>query len=319
MKKNIEILEITSELGAGTRGASLGVGALKVAAFNKKSDFFSRYESTRVRDFNSFIFQPNKTKNAIRIEHILKEYVQISGSVCSSLERGNFPFLLSGDHSTAAATIAGIKKYDPTSRLGVIWIDAHADIHSPYTSPSGNVHGMPLAVATHIDNLDRQINEVTGETEEYWKKLKLIGGKKPNVNPEDIVYIGVRDAEEPELYLIDKYNIKNFSVDEVKQKGGAKVIKETLDILSECDIIYVSFDVDSMDPEEVSMGTGTPVKNGLPLAITENILLEIAKEDKLCCFEVVEINPCLDNKLNKMAETAFELIDKVACEIEKQA
>lgn len=316
MNREIELLEIVSELGAGTRGASLGVGALKVAAFNAKSDFFNRYDSVKVRDFNEFIFENNTTPNAIRIEHILKEYVQISGSVCSSLERGKFPFLLSGDHSTAAATIAGIKKYDPNARLGVIWIDAHADIHSPFTSPSGNVHGMPLAVATHIDNLDRQVNSISDETLNYWERLKFIGGKNPNILPQDIVYIGVRDTEEPEDYLIDKHKIKNFKVEEVEKKGVDEVINQTFEILKDCDVVYVSFDVDSMDPNEISSGTGTPVKNGLSFNITEELLIKITNNEKVCCFEIVEINPCLDDKLNKMAETAFNLIDKVSKGIE---
>ncbi len=312
MKRVIELLEITSELGAGTRGAGLGVGALKVAALNKKSDFFARYPSITVRDFNEYLFQDYTTKHAIRIEHILHEFVQISGSVCSSLERGSFPFLLSGDHSTAAATIAGIKKYYPTSKLGVIWVDAHADFHSPYTSPSGNVHGMPLAIAAQMDNLEQKVNDVSDETAEYWRKLKAIGGKEPNISPNDIVYIGVRDTEAPEDYIIDKYGVKNFKVDEVKEKGVDKVVEETFNILDDCDIIYVSFDVDSMDPEEISRGTGTPVKNGLSLVDTKHLLNTIVKNEKVCCFEIVEINPCLDDKINKMAETAFDIIDEVS-------
>lgn len=316
MNTPIEVLEITSELGAGTRGACLGVGALKVAAFNQKSDFFSRYPSVTVRDFNEFLFQPHNTKHAIRIEHILKEFVQISGSVCSTLERGNFPFVLSGDHSTAAATIAGIKKYYPTLRLGVIWVDAHADLHSPYTSPSGNVHGMPLAIATKTDNIDQKVNDISDETARYWDLLKKIGGREPNISTDDIVYIGLRDTEYPEDYLIEKHNIKTIRVEEVHEKGVSHTVEQTFKSLDACDIVYVSFDVDSMDPEEVSMGTGTPVPNGLSLTKTKSLLNQIVVNEKVCCFEIVEINPCLDNKKNKMAETAFSIIDEVSRIIE---
>lgn len=319
MNTPIELLEITSELGAGTRGAALGVGALKVAAYNQKSDFFSRYPIVTVRDFNEFLFKPYTTKNAIRIEHILKEFVQISGSVCSAMERGMFPFLLSGDHSTAAATIGGIKKYNPKLRLGVVWIDAHADIHSPYTSPSGNVHGMPLGIATQIDNLENKINDIKDETKEYWEKLKNIGGREPNVKPEDIVYVGVRDTEAPEDYLIKKHNIKLITVDEVKENTTATIVENIVDHLKDCDLIYVSFDVDSMDPNEVSRGTGTPVANGLPLNKTQSLLNQLVTNEKVCCFEIVEINPCLDDKRNKMAETAFNIVDSVARIIETKS
>lgn len=316
VSRDIEVLEITSELGAGTRGACMGVGALKVAAFNKKTDFFTKYDIVPVRDFNEFLFKPYNTVNAIRIEHILKEFVQISGSVCSSFERGMFPFLLSGDHSTAAATIAGIKKSHPASRIGVIWVDAHADLHSPYTSPSGNVHGMPLAIATQTDNLEQQVNTIADETKKYWTKLKAIGGGNPNINLTDIVYIGLRDTESPENYLIDKNNIKVIRVAEVNEKGVENAVNESFNTLKDCDLIYVSFDVDSMDPNEVSRGTGTPVENGLSILETTELLIKLVKNPKVCCFEVVEINPCLDNKINKMAETAFDIIEKVAEAIE---
>lgn len=317
VSREIEVLEITSELGAGTRGACMGVGALKVAAFNKKSDFFVKYEPVVVRDFNEFLFKPYNTINAIRIEHILKEFVQISGSVCSSFERGMFPFLLSGDHSTAAATIAGIKKSHPNARIGAVWVDAHADLHSPYTSPSGNVHGMPLAIATKTDNLSQKVNEIADETKKYWEKLKAIGGDNPNIKLEDIVFIGLRDTEAPEDYLIKENNIKVIRVDEVKEKGVDFAVSETFKTLNNCDIIYVSFDVDSMDPEEASRGTGTPVENGLSIANTKELLLKLVASEKVCCFEVVEINPCLDNKVNRMAEVAFDIIEEVAIEIEK--
>jgi arginase len=318
LSREIELLEITSELGAGTRGACMGVGALKVASYNKKSDFFKKYPSITVRDFNEFLLEPSTTDHAIRIEHILKEFIQISGSVCSSFERGKFPFLLSGDHSTAAATIAGIKKSHPTSRIGAVWVDAHADLHSPYTSPSGNVHGMPLAIASHTDNLSQKVNNISEETKKYWELLKGIGGEEPNINIEDVVFIGVRDTEAPEDFLIKENSIKTILVNEVSQNGVDKAIADTFERLSDCDLIYVSFDVDSMDPTEISMGTGTPVDNGFSLFQTRELLLKLVENEKVCCFEIVEINPCLDNKKNKMAETAFGLIEEIAIQIEKK-
>ena len=315
-KTEIELLEITSELGAGTRGSSLGVGALKVVAFNSKSDFFSRYNSSKVKNFNQFLFTKNTTPRAIRIEHIEKEFKEISSNVKNILTKGKFPFLLSGDHSTAASTIAGIQESFPDKRLGVIWVDAHADLHSPYTSPSGNVHGMPLAIACGLDNKTQQVAEVNPETVQYWENLKNLSKNK--LKTKDLVFMGVRDTEEPEDYIIESEGIKNFRVVEILEKGGRQVAKETLDLLSDCDIIYVSFDVDCMDPQEISSGTGTPVKDGIRLKDVTEILTELCQSPKLVCFEIVEINPCLDDKINKMAETGFQIIDSLTKIIENR-
>ena len=314
--KEIQILEITSELGAGTRGSSLGVGALKVVAFNEKSDFFRRYNTKGIKNFNQYLFKKNSTPRAIRIEHITKEFMEISSQVEETLAKDKFPFLLSGDHSTAAATIAGIQNNYPEKRLGVIWVDAHADLHSPYTSPSGNVHGMPLAIACGLDNVSQQISDINKETKKHWEFLKKLS--KNSVSTKDLVFMGVRDTEGPEDYIIESEEIKNFRVVEISEKGGKQVAKESLDLLSECDIIYISFDVDCMDPQEISSGTGTPVANGIKLKEVTDILTELCKSPKLVCFEIVEINPCLDEKKNKMAETGFKIIDQLAKIIENK-
>ncbi|MEN8928873.1 MAG: arginase [Flavobacteriales bacterium] len=316
MSKKIKLVEITSELGAGTRGASLGVGALKTAAYNNNSLFFSRYESVEVRDYNEFLFQENKTPSAIRIEHVSKAFDEVSQSVQSVFQQNEFPFLIAGDHSTAAATIAGIHQAHPGKKLGVVWVDAHADLHSPFTSPSGNIHGMPLAIACGLDNLECKVNTVSAGVEQYWDNLKSLGGQ--NLETNNLVFIGVRDTEQPEDYLIAEKGIKNFKVEEVSKIGGKEIAKQSLSLLDSCDLIYVSFDVDSMDPNEVSHGTGTPVPGGIPVSTVTEILCEFAASPKLVCFEVVEINPTLDEKKNKMAETAALIIEKVATVIENR-
>jgi len=306
----LQLIEVTSELGAGTRGASLGVGALKVAAFNSESTFFSDYNSVVVPNFNHYLFSPNTTPSAIRIEHIKKEFNEVFNSVKNELSNNNFPFILAGDHSTAAATIAGIQESHPGKRLGVIWVDAHADLHSPYTSPSGNIHGMPLAIACGVDNISQQVNDVSIKAEEYWKGLKSLS--KDSISAKDLVFIGVRDTEAPEDYLMKSEEIKNFKVEDVIKVGGKEIASQTLNLLSGCDIIYVSFDVDSMDPEEVSHGTGTPVSGGIPVDELKLILNAFAASEKLVAFETVEVNPTLDEKKNKMAETTLPIIAEVA-------
>jgi len=310
MNNILRIVEVTSELGAGSRGASLGVGALKTASINLGSPFFTTYKSKQVKNFNEFLFTENKTPSAIRVEYVTKAFNEVFTSINSVIENKEFPFVLAGDHSTAASTIASIHHSHPGKKLGVIWVDAHADLHSPYTSPSGNIHGMPLAIACGLNNITQKVNNVLPEVEEYWNNLKELGGK--NLSTDNLVFIGVRDTEAPEDHLISEKGIKNFTVKEVKENGGKVIAEKTLNLLVDCDIIYVSFDVDSMDPNEVSHGTGTPVDDGIPVKSVTEILLHFANSPKLVCFETVEVNPTLDEKKNKMAETTLEIIEKVA-------
>tara|TARA_Y100001933_G_scaffold253408_1_gene293624 strand:- start:782 stop:1519 length:738 start_codon:yes stop_codon:yes gene_type:complete len=220
---------------------------------------------------------------------------------------GLFPIVLAGDHSTAAGTICGIKKAHPEKRLGVIWIDAHADFHSPYTTPSGNMHGMPLAMVTATDNEECESNDVEEETEAIWERIKQIGANGPKISPSDIVYIGVRDTEKAEDHLIEKFGIKNFTTEELNDKGVVTVAKEALQLLKDCDQIYISFDVDSLDTS-VSTGTGTPVPNGLTKEQAFELNQELIKDKRVCCWEIVEVNPTLDTE-NKMAEIAFEILE----------
>ncbi|HNP95182.1 MAG TPA: arginase, partial [Cyclobacteriaceae bacterium] len=211
---------------------------------------------------------------------------------------------------TAYGTIAGIKKANPKKRLGVIWIDAHADIHTPYTTPSGNMHGMPVAMACDIDNLECKINDPKSETIEYWEQIKNVGIPGAKTNPDDFVYIAVRDLEKPENYLINKYGMGFITTEEVKKMGAAKAAEEALKILEHCELIYVSFDVDSID-SRFSTGTGTPVPNGLTVDEAKMLNQELAKSPKLCAWEIVEVNPTLDTE-NRMAESAFEIMETTA-------
>lgn len=314
----IKIIENTSEIAAGTRGASLGVGALKVASMKADSDYFGRYERFKVASDNDVLFEPTIFRTAKRIDALVNIYQDVSDQVSFILGNGDFPIVLAGDHASAGGTIAGIKKAYPNKRLGVIWIDAHADLHTPYTTPSGNLHGMPLATALNEDNLEEQINEPLPETIEFWGKLKTMGGIAPKVKHEDIVFIGLRDLEKPEENYIEKHGIAVFRVDEVREKGCDRIAELVEKRLSNCDIIYVSFDVDSMDPEIVSRGTGTPAENGITPQEAEKLLDIFASWEKSICFEIVEINPCLDDKVNKMAETAFEILDNFTQTIEKR-
>lgn len=316
MSKKVKFIEVNSELAAGTRGASLGVGAVKTASLNKKNDFFKHYESVEVQVHNEKLWDDeNKFPKAKRIDGVYQVLKNVSDAVSHEI-KNNYPVVLAGDHSTAAGSICGIKAANPDKRLGVIWIDAHADLHTPYTTPSGNIHGMPLAIAMAEDNLESKVNEVKGETLELWEKCKKVGIDGAKLNPEDLVFIVVRDTEKPEDEFIARNNIKNYSYDEVKEKGVKKVADETLDRLSDCDIIYITFDVDSID-SKFSMGTGTPVPNGLTPDEAKELNVALVKSEKVVCWEMVEVNPTLDT-INKMAENTFDVLEAVVKEIEKK-
>lgn len=306
MDKQIRFIFNPSELGAGTRGSSLGPNAILAAARSKKSTLFENREIRIIPDHNYLLNKPVETSFAKNIDGIVEIFSSVKQEMQETLSSGYFPLIIAGDHSSAGATISSISSFYPNKKIGVLWIDAHADLHTPYTTPSGNVHGMPLATALDIDNVDCKKNNLDHLTIEKWNKLK-----SSSLKPENLVYIAVRDTEKEEDFLIDQLNIKNYKVEEVRELGIQKLIHELKEKFEDIDYLYVSFDVDSMDPELTSHGTGTPVPNGLSPKEAKEILKEVCKIDKLVAFELVEVNPCLDEKKNKMAETALDILESI--------
>jgi arginase len=303
-----KLVLLRSELGAGTRGASLGVDALKIAAIDLESNYFRKHDSIDIEDENWMLLEKVNHKYAKRIRGLVKIYDRLSKAIAKNLKKTNtFPIVLAGDHSTAGGTIAGIKMAFPDERIGVIWIDAHADMHSPYTTPSGNLHGMPLATALAEDNFEVQTNELDEKTEELWERLKNIGGITPKIKYADLIYIGVRDTEAQEDYLMEKHGVRNITTRELRQIGVEEVVEIVNDRLKDCSKIYISFDVDSLDPK-ISVGTGTPVPQGLRFKEARELLQSLCRDERVCCLEFVEINPTLDTE-NAMAETAFKLLE----------
>jgi len=316
MSKNITFLINKSEITAGTRGASLGPEAIMTAARKQGSDFFNGRKVEFLPCVNKFLDTKTPYRYAKRIDGVIEIYRTLNSTVSQKLMEHQFPVILAGDHGSAGGTIAGIKSAFPDKRLGVVWIDAHADIHTPYTTPSGNIHGMPLATALGIDNLECQANEVDDATAALWQQLKNVGGISPKINANDIVYLAVRSTEQQEDACIDSLGIKKISIAEVRQNSVAKTVNDILDYLSGCDLLYISFDVDSMDPDLTSRGTGTPVEDGLFPEEAKEILTALAQNPKTVCLEVVEVNPCLDDKINKMAEVTLDILEAVIGSIE---
>jgi arginase len=215
-------------------------------------------------------------ENIKNVKTLVESSEKLAAKVSSIIQEGRFPLVLGGDHSIAMGTLAGVAKH--FKNIGVIWYDAHADMNTPETSPSGNIHGMPLAASMGLGH----------------SALTHIGGYRGKVKPEHIVLIGARDIDKGEQQLIAEKNIKVYTADDVKRLGMEVVIAETLRYLSErCDGIHLSFDVDGIDPAEFP-GVGTPVTNGLTYKESLQAVRLLSASDKLISAEFVEVNPLLD-------------------------
>jgi arginase len=311
MQKQLKLIKNRSDIGAGTRGSDIGIDAIEIAAINQNSDYFNRFAFEDVPTHNESIYDKNQSNFAKRIEYVLEQCNRVCDVIRTNLSQGYLPIVLSGDHSSALGTLSGIKTQYPDKKIGAIWIDAHADLHSPYTSPSGNIHGMPLAAAIADDNLDCQVNQLAPEKVASWEKMKNVGCAMQKVAPENLVFFGVRDTETPEDKQMEKYGIRNYKVAEVRHRGLDICVNEALQKLNDCDLFYISFDVDVMDCDLISYGTGTPVPRGFDQYEVIDIINKIIASKKVICLEIVEVNPLLDTKGNKMAETAFEVLNAV--------
>ena len=317
MYKDITFLLNPSEITAGTRGASLGPFALITAARKYRSMLFGQSPVVCMEDCNNLLDKDSTFQYAKNIDGLLTVFKGLDKHISEIYRNNNFPFLLSGDHGSAGGTIAAIRNAFPDKKLGVVWIDAHGDIHSPYTTPSGNMHGMPLSTSLNEDNLPCKVNDISEEEKLLWEELKNLHGIVPKIAPEDLVFVSVRDTEAQEDAIIERLGIKNYTVAEVRAKSTSVIVDEVLQKLTHCDLIYISFDVDSMDPMVTSHGTGTPVNDGLFPEEADAIMQGLLQSKKVCCVEFVEINPCLDEKKNEMAEVAFGLVEKLVSTITK--
>jgi len=173
---------------------------------------------------------------------------------------------------------------------------------------------MGFAVSLAEDNKENKVNDLDCETIELWERLKNVGDITPKVEYRDLLFMTLRDFEEQEGYIIKKNRLKNFSTSEIRKIGVTKICREALKHLSHCDKIYITFDVDALDPS-ISRGTGTPVKGGINEREAADIILELVQNERVCCLEFTEINPTLDSE-NVMAETVFEILQKVARQVE---
>ncbi len=307
-EKKIRLIEVPSDLAGAKSGASMGINALKLSSIYDGSKYFEKFPAVVIKDENRAIYDGTKYKTAKYIDKVSLVIQRVAKEVKKMKDESLFPIVMAGDHSTCAGTMVGLKMAYPDDTIGVVYIDAHADFHTPFTSPSGNMHGMPLAIATRLDNMKMSINSPTAQELEYWNKLKNLTPKTP-VNPENIVFCSLRDYEDAEKHIIEKYNIKNFTTEMISCNGTRQTALDIFETLSHCDHIYISFDVDSIDPLYIP-GTGTPSHGGLSFEQALQLNIELIKNPKVCCWESAEINPILD-KQNISGKYSFEILDLV--------
>jgi arginase len=310
-KENITIVSAESENGAGKRGASLGPQALFLEARQQGFDQMLRYKHIYTHTTNDEYDLEDATPWALNAVSVTQGLTDLAKKVKETLDLGEFPLIFSGDHSNGAGGVAGLRNAAKED-IGVIWVDAHADLHSPFTSPSGNMHGMPLGMALGLDHLPtvEAKNKLTEVTKDCWQKLKQLGeGEVPKLKAENLVFIGIRDLEKEEWDIVHHYNIKYFTPEEIKEKGMKTIMQEAFDYLNKVNHIYVSFDVDALDGKFV-VGTGTPVPNGLSIQDGEDVFTACFNEPKVKAFEVTEINPLIGAN-NMEAKFVLEYLMKV--------
>ena len=226
-----------------------------------------------------------------RVDGVLHTVTELAEVVHREISEKRFPLIVGGDHSMAIGTLAGLAQTGP---YGVIWVDAHADLNTGETSPSGNIHGMPLAAAMGMGDV----------------RLTEVGGRDPKLSSEHLVYIALRDIDEGEMNEINRLGIKVITVEEVRTRGVDVIMQEAMRYLRErVDRFYISFDMDSLDASLVP-GTGTPVDGGLTEVEAKAILKEAMQAEDLIAVELVELNPALDRD-DVTAQLAYRLCETI--------
>jgi arginase len=291
--KKIRILGVPLDLGQARRGVDMGPSAVRVAGLEARLESLGHV----VEDGgNVAVAIPEQKKEGDPHAKYLKEIVATCSKhadmVLKTLETGKVPLVLGGDHSVAAGTMAGVAEFyrRQQKKVGLIWIDAHADINTPETSPSGNVHGMPLAAILGL-----------GPAE-----LANIYNFSPKVPPENCVLVGVRDIDGAEKENIKESGIEVYTMRDIDERGMRTVIEEALRVAGRGTAGYhVSLDMDWIDPEDAP-GVGTPVRGGASYREGHLAMEIIADHGRMLSFEIVEVNPVIDEH-NRTADLAVEL------------
>ena len=292
--RTIHIIGVPMDLGAGRRGVDMGPSAIRIAGIGERL----RELGHRVIDEGDLSIrtqeeQKIKDPRMKYLPEITRAVTILANKVSNIMDEGRFPLVLGGDHSIAIGTVAGLAVHmrRKRRRLGVLWIDAHGDFNTPASSPSGNIHGMPLAVCAGLGP----------------GPLVGVGGNFRKVEPRNIAIIGLRDLDAQERRNLVAAGVKLYTMEEIDRHGMHKVMGRALrDLLRRVDHLHVSFDLDSVDPV-YAPGVGTPVKGGLDYREAHLAMEMVAESGKMSSLELVEVNPIIDVR-NQSAEFAVELV-----------
>ncbi len=284
---NISILGIPMDLGAGRRGVDLGPGALRNARLNSTL----RGLGHTVTDLGDVpVTIPETVDRLEQSGLIFRESILAACTEAyrrlSALSPDVFPISIGGDHSMSMGTVAGASQ---GRRTGLIWVDAHTDYNTPGSSPSGNIHGMPVAHLTGLGD----------------PQLSQIGGAEWQVRPEDVVMIGIRSVDTAERELVREAGIKVYTMKDVDTLGISRITSETLERLSSVERLHVSYDADALDPS-VCPGVGTPVLGGLSYREGHLLMELLAESRRVTSLDIVEVNPTLDLR-NTTAEVMVSM------------
>lgn len=288
----VRIFGVPMDLGQGRRGVDMGPSAVRYAGLQER---LQRLGYSVIDMGNIVVHQAEELDVAAEtIEGnalYLKEVAAVCERICEKsrtcIQADERLIYIGGDHSISIGTVAGVVSQRPN--IGLLWIDAHGDFNTPQTSPSGNIHGMPVAV-------------LLGKGPE---QLTHIGGIVPKLRPEQVVMIGIRDLDATERRNLRESGIKVFTMRDIDEHGIAKVVREAVNRLSAFPRLHVSLDLDSLDPE-IAPGVGTPVPGGLSYREAHLMMEILADSDKVHSLDIVEINTILDTQ-NSTARIAVEL------------
>jgi len=279
----VEIVGMPLDLGQSERGTDVGPTAIRYARVVERL----RSQGFVVIDHGNLEVPAFSKVADDERPTVIAEVNRQLFSLCRAIEsRGGFPLVLGGDHSVVIGSVAASTSL---SRTGLLWVDAHGDFNTPETSPSGNVHGMPLAA-------------LLGRGDDRLTSISL----DANVRAEDVVLIGVRQLDPLEREALRAAQVRVFSMRDIDQKGIHVVMQEALALLSHTTKLHLSLDMDALDPHDAP-GVGTPVRGGLTYREAHYIMEEVAGSGRLGAMDVVEINPMLDVR-NQTAITAVDLI-----------
>jgi arginase len=290
----IAIIGAPMDLGAGRRGVDMGPSALRLAGMNERIASLGY----AVKDLGNVVVGqreslPEGHQKTRYLHQIAETCARLADLVASAASEGATPLVLGGDHSIAVGTVTGMSRplRQQGKKLGLIWIDAHADMNTPDSSPSGNVHGMPLACCIGI-----------GPAE-----LTHLGDYSPKVDPANVVLVGLRDVDRAEKPYVQSTGVQAFTMRSIDEHGLQSVIKQAIGIASNGTAgFHLSFDMDAVDPSEAP-GVGTPVRGGLTYREAHLVMETICDSGKMLSIELVEVNPVLD-EANRTAVLGVELV-----------